>query len=71
MKNKTIIETNSCWGFLLSPYVFVVPHQRLVGALVVRRCEFRVLLVQHLDSIPILNLTVIQFANTGSKKYPA
>ena len=41
------------WGFLPSPQVSVVPHQCLVGALVARKREFRVLLVCHLDSAPL------------------
>ena len=39
----------SRWGFLPSPQVSMVPHRCLVGALVVRRCEFGTLLVHHLD----------------------
>ena len=41
-----------CWGFLLSPWASVVPHQCLVGALVLKRCKFHVLLVRHVDSTP-------------------
>ena len=40
------------WGFLLSPYVSVVPHRGLVGALVVQRRKFPILLVCPLDSAP-------------------
>ena len=42
----------SLWGFLPSPLVSVVPHRCLVGAIVVQRCEFHVLLARHLDSAP-------------------
>ena len=47
------------WGFLPSSEVSVVPHRCLVGALVVRRREFCVLLVRHLT--PPSSLTFVCF----------
>ena len=64
-KNKTIIQTTGCWGFLPSPQVSVVPQWCLVSALVVRRHEFHVLLVCHLDSAPLHSSQGFQVGDFG------